>query len=171
MIPVPASRGPKAEAREPPVRDAADVRPAPGCIGRPVFARRFVASDAETRATSALVVAALAGAGLDAEELGAVELVLVEALNNIVEHAYPAAGGPVEVSVALTGDTVVLDILDWGCALPGGRLPDPGPPWPASLPEGGFGWHLIRCLTDALEHVRRDDRNRLRMVVAVAPRC
>ena len=49
--------------------------------------------------------------------------------------------------------------------LPGLRLPEGTAP-PAvtpreSLPEGGFGWFLIRALTERLDYARADGENRL----------
>ncbi|MFN6979493.1 MAG: ATP-binding protein, partial [Gemmobacter sp.] len=52
-----------------------------------------------------------------------------------------------------------------GLALPEGRLPPPGP----EVPEGGFGWHLIRSLARDLEYERQDGFNRLRFNLPTAP--
>lgn len=97
---------------------------------------------------------------------GMVELVLAEALNNVVEHAYRGApGGVITVHTALRGNVLSLRITDDGAPLPGGALPhpdDPALPGPrADLPEGGFGWRLIHALTTRLDYTRTGGRNRL----------
>ena len=44
---------------------------------------------------------------------------------------------------------------------PAGRLPDGADCALVDLPEGGFGWHLIRTLTRDLAYVRSGGCNRL----------
>ncbi len=90
------------------------------------------------------------------------QLVLAEALNNIVEHAYgPAADGQIEVTLTATAGGLACLIVDRGgpmpqAALPAGRLPEP-----AAGPEGGWGWHLIRSLSRDLTYSRSGGRNTL----------
>jgi serine/threonine-protein kinase RsbW len=105
-------------------------------------------------------------AGLTPDDRGTAELVLAEILNNVTEHAY--AGNPGTVSVTLTQVPLGIGglIVDQGLAMPLGQLPEgklPGGPDTAleDLPEGGFGWHLIRTLTLDLAYVRTGDCNRL----------
>ena len=103
---------------------------------------------------------------LSAEGRGTAELVLAEVLNNIAEHAYAAGAGPVEVTLAAGRTGILCRIVDKGVALPGESLPEghlPGGPGTAlaDLPEGGFGWHLIRALTADLAYQRSDGCNRL----------
>ena len=43
------------------------------------------------------------------------------------------------------------------------RTRDPGEMDPDNLPEGGFGWMLIRSEVDKLEYRRDDERNVLVM--------
>ena len=94
------------------------------------------------------------------------ELVLAELLNNIVEHAYgagPIAG--VEYWLMFAADGLAGRLVDSGAPMPGLALPAgvqaplDGPV--ADLPEGGFGWNLIRRLTTRLEYRREDGRNLL----------
>ncbi|WP_296663798.1 ATP-binding protein [Roseovarius sp.] len=94
------------------------------------------------------------------ETCGTVELVLAEALNNIVEHAYPPdAPGAIRLALQHGPTHLVCILSDHGTALPGGVLPDGTLPdhdvARDALPEGGFGWFLIRDLTDRLDY-RRD---------------
>ena len=97
---------------------------------------------------------------------GTAELALAEALNNIVEHAYAATPGLIEVTLAPCPTGIACRIEDAGSAMPGGhlpagRLPDCIGVPTDDLPEGGFGWSLIRSLTVDLRYERAGGRNRL----------
>lgn len=112
----------------------------------------------------------LAGNGLPPEDLQVLELVLAEVLNNVVEHAYAGRGdGVVELSVLCGGEAVGCAVVDRGNPMPGAALPCGGLPPAgsdgAALPEGGFGWFLIRALTQELRYVRTSGRNRLTFAV------
>ncbi len=96
---------------------------------------------------------------LDPDFAAAAELVLAEVLNNVVEHAYRDHAGEIEVSLEREGGAVSVRVADRGRAMPEDRLPAGCPPEPASLPEGGFGWHLIRTLTRDLSYRRFDGWN------------
>lgn len=116
------------------------------------------------RAALAEITAALAELGVAGEEVGTVELVLAEIMNNITEHAYPeGAEGVIELDIDRDGAALTFKILDWGRPMPGGLLPE-GRSHPEnlpleSLPEGGFGWSLIRQLTEDLAYQRRGGAN------------
>lgn len=108
--------------------------------------------------------------GLSTEQLQGLEIVLAEVLNNIVEHAYRnAKDGRIELRLCRSGDRLLVDLVDAGIALPGLRLPEPtvvDPDLPhADLPEGGFGWGLIRELTVDVVYHRRQDRNHTRLIL------
>lgn len=47
--------------------------------------------------------------------------------------------------------------------------PDATPRGDGDLPEGGFGWHLIRSLTRDLDYARVKGRNRLSFVIPTDP--
>jgi serine/threonine-protein kinase RsbW len=99
---------------------------------------------------------------LPAHERGTAEIVLAEALNNIVEHAYSCYEGEIEISLQLRKDELVCKISDTGLPMPDGQLPSGKLPKLGqldSLPEGGFGWHLIRSLSKDLDYHREDGRN------------
>jgi serine/threonine-protein kinase RsbW len=132
------------------------------------FDRRFRAGDIETRAILAEVCARLAAAGLDEDQVGTVELVLAEVLNNITEHAYGPEGGPVALGLDLPTGAVLCEVIDEGQPMPHQQVPAPGLPSiapPDHLPEGGFGWHIVRCLVADLHYDRHEGRNRLRLRV------
>lgn len=93
------------------------------------------------------------------------ELVLAEALNNVVEHAYLyAEDGEIDILVRLRQEQLEVTITDKGCKFDG---PPPLKEMDVEnmdfeeLPEGGFGWNLIRTLTDNVEFEHKDKRNRL----------
>lgn len=103
---------------------------------------------------------------LDAAQSGVVEIVLAEVLNNVVEHAYAGAGrGMVEVEAAQWRTALVFRIRDDGAPMPHGVLPPRCVRDLAvkteDLPEGGFGWSLIRELTEGLSYRRDGHRNEL----------
>ncbi|MGQ0566282.1 MAG: ATP-binding protein [Gemmobacter sp.] len=94
---------------------------------------------------------------------GTAQIVIAEALNNIVEHAYASGEGDIELSLRRKGGKLSVLISDRGRPMPGGqmpegRLPDPDP---QDLPEGGFGWFLIRSLSQDLRYCRSEGRNHL----------
>ncbi len=114
--------------------------------------------------------------GLDEELTSEICLVVAEALNNVVEHAYRyAEDGDIEIGVSLEKSLLTIEINDFG---PPFNLPEASGPAEingqelANLPEGGFGWNLILMLTDDVSLNRRNNRNylTLRKKIALAPR-
>ncbi len=91
------------------------------------------------------------------------EIVLAEVLNNIVEHAYAEAPGQITLEMSLRPDKVECSICDTGAQMPGLALPEGklASRDPDNLPEGGFGWFLIRSLTEDLRYARQNDANHL----------
>ncbi|MRU14784.1 ATP-binding protein [Roseovarius sp. A21] len=110
--------------------------------------------------------ARLEAGGIPRRCLGMVELVLAEALNNVVEHAYAEiATGPVSIEATVAHGQVLAHIRDNGAPFPGlepppGRLPTSDGEID-NLPEGGFGWFLIRDLCETVEYRREGGGNRL----------
>jgi serine/threonine-protein kinase RsbW len=126
----------------------------------------FAADPAAVRAGLARMMKLPPVSGLSDDDRGTAEVVLAEVLNNVAEHAY--AGGAGTVAVTLVPVPVGLDclVVDQGVAMPGNRLLAgklvAGPETPIQdLPEGGFGWHLIRVLTQDLTYAREGGCNRL----------
>lgn len=93
---------------------------------------------------------------------GAAEIVLAEVLNNVVEHAYAGAAGEIELTIRVAGGGLDCTVMDDGRPMPGGEAPE-GKAGDllggADLPEGGFGWLLIRALTRELTYRRIGGRN------------
>lgn len=109
---------------------------------------------------------------LSEEDSGTVELVLAEAMNNVVEHAYAGSAGVIELRVANCTDGLFCEVLDDGAGmegLPSGDDPSTEPPAPLDdMPEGGFGWFLIRTLARDLSYTREAGRNRLSFRIDLA---
>lgn len=127
----------------------------------------FAADPLEVRRILALVLRELGSHGLRRAETETAEIVLAEALNNIVEHAYrDQPGGSIQLVISRRADTLWVDLADSGAPMPGGVAPEgrcASMPQPVeTLPEGGFGWFLIRSLTRDLSYRREDGCNRLR---------
>ncbi|HEY0212865.1 MAG TPA: ATP-binding protein [Paenirhodobacter sp.] len=98
---------------------------------------------------------------LRVEDAWTLELVLAEIMNNIVEHGYANTGeGTISLAMALQGDELICTIGDFGPELPATCLgTEIKPPEPADLPDGGFGWFLIRDLAQDLRYDREEGRN------------
>lgn len=96
------------------------------------------------------------------------EVVLAEVLNNIVEHAFARHQGEISLAIVVQAHGLACKITDTGAAMPGLCLPK-GQFQPlgltADLPEGGFGWFLIRTLTQGLEYRHANGVNRLSFTV------
>ena len=133
----------------------------------PVIGISFPASHLDVREALIATRAALREGGIGADCASSFELALAEVMNNIVTHAYHGQdGGMIDLCVCFEEDRLVSCVCDGGKAMPGGRPPegarsDPGPDL-GKLPEGGFGWGLIRALAVDLEYDRTDGRNILR---------
>lgn len=101
-----------------------------------------------------------------------VEIILAEVMNNIVEHAYARhSGGDIDLSCSRGSSSIHFEVIDQGKMFPGGEIPskqnhDLGTDL-QDLPEGGFGWGLIRDMTTLLAYRRCEGRNILRFSVAV----
>ena len=117
------------------------------------------------------VRAQLAITGVADATLASIELVLAEVLNNIVEHAYAAQpDGMIALRVRRSDQKVSCTIYDDGCPMPKGMLPFGAPADPdacrSTLAEGGFGWLLIRELTQQVYYQRISGRNRVNFTIS-----
>lgn len=146
---------------------------APDMEELPVLHLEFSARALTIRA-ALLQIAAWAGPRIGPENCTAVEIVLAEVLNNVAEHAYAGtAPGAIVVHLEIDTAALVADITDFGRPMPARARPDrsnrTAGPAPHDLPEGGFGWHLIRQLTQDLRYHRTTRKNRLCFRLALAP--
>lgn len=124
----------------------------------------FVASFENVRVAISQSTRELAVLNLSREDLHSVQLVLAEALNNVVEHAYaPGQRGDVTLIVRHHRAALLIEVRDRGRAMPGGRPPvgdNPSEDVDAvTPPEGGFGWFLIREIANDLIYDRRNGEN------------
>jgi serine/threonine-protein kinase RsbW len=122
----------------------------------------FGADPMAVRAALRRLVGDLEGFAIPPEARGAAEIVLAEALNNIVEHAYCERGGEIDLILEPGPEGLRCAIEDRGVPLPGLAVPAGAlPPMPDGPPEGGFGWFLIRSLARDIHYDRADGTNRL----------
>ena len=101
---------------------------------------------------------------LPTEQVSQLELILVEAVNNVIEHAYELQPGrDIKVRVECEpASQIKIIISDNGLSLPVNKIDSHQPntanfPEPESLPEGGWGLGLIKLLADSL-HYEQDHR-------------
>ncbi len=118
------------------------------------------------------VIASLRFLKLADEECGTIELVLAEVMNNIVEHAYAdTPDGIIKLAIQPNQLGLCCTFNDDGLPMPDGAAPlgnlsainnavD-------DLPEGGFGWFLIRDLARDLEYIRKSSKNILTFRIAI----
>ena len=134
--------------------------------GAQVFHLSFLADPLSVRAALCATRARFARQ-MSEDEAGTLELVLAEVLNNIVEHGYGAdETGTITLSMVRDRRSMICSVSDDGVELPArclDHLWDGGPsrPLPEDLPEGGFGWFLIRDLAEDLGYHREGGRNLL----------
>lgn len=153
--------------------DGAGQTPRPGDAERGATVRLSCASTFDdVRRMLGAIVAQLEAYGLTREEIGSAEVVIAEALNNIVEHAFlEVPDGRIDLALRQTGRGLYVDIADSGAAMPGGAPPLGDPVDPSApredMPEGGFGWFLIRALVHDLDYERTGDVNHLSFRIAV----
>lgn len=106
---------------------------------------------------------------IDEVLLGQLELILVEAVNNVIEHAYRnQAGHPIHVAFAKSAEEIIFTIKDQGIPVPddlSARKNDM--PNEMSLPEGGWGLGLIYALASRVEFSRQDETNTLTLAKAL----
>ncbi|KEJ90410.1 ATP-binding protein [Sulfitobacter donghicola] len=129
------------------------------------------------RSGLAQTLAGLEPLGLNNDETTTVELVLAEALNNVVEHALASTNGETEIEIRTTHDDqgLLLVIVDQGVPMPTGTAPACREPELAvaldDMPEGGFGWFMIHTLTQEIDYKRVEDTNQLslRLPVGLQP--
>ncbi len=126
----------------------------------------FSATELEARSGISSIVDQLRNRGVPQPRVEEVQIALAEAVNNVVEHAYADnQPGDVNIRCQLNADTLSIYIRDAGQPLPDEKLPE-GKPQSLDgaiedLPEGGFGWFLIRELTSDIQYERSEGENNL----------
>lgn len=97
------------------------------------------------------------------DKLGQLELMMVEAVNNVIEHAYQLqAGHDVQIRVEYNPQEIQLIISDQGHTMPDNLHNETRTmPNPEDLPEGGWGIGLIHLLADSIRYIRDTRGNHL----------
>ncbi|MBJ7450074.1 MAG: ATP-binding protein [Parachlamydiales bacterium] len=95
--------------------------------------------------------------GFEDKTAKAIELCLVEAMNNSIKHSYDnQPGNPLEIKVFFVTDYLQIDIIDYGrgmsCPLQKRELPKLDPNSIASLPECGYGLYLMQQIMDDVKY-------------------
>lgn len=142
---------------------ASSARPAESRRG---FTLRVMARNRSIRDSLSEVRSRLGKVPLVEEDLATVEVVLAEVMNNIAEHAYAwRRDGEMILVLRQAPDGLRISVSDEGVAMPGLAVPfgeglDPSAPL-AEMPEGGFGWLIIRQLARDVSYTRQDGVNHL----------
>ena len=101
-----------------------------------------------------------------------VHLCVAEALNNVVEHAYQGAPDKqIFADLHVSSDQCTITLMDEGRPMPGGEPPAGVCGFDIEdldgLPEGGFGWMMIRVQMDGVSYERRGDCNVLQLTKSI----
>jgi serine/threonine-protein kinase RsbW len=140
--------------------------------------RLQIDSDLDKVALVARAVRALCSDVLDEEASDAVEISLVEAINNVIKHGYAGQPGrDVGVLVTMRQGEVEIEVVDQAVPMEAGLLASASEDRFAfditnldAIPEGGMGLALIRMNMDEVEYRSGNGENRLRMVKRLPPR-
>ena len=109
-------------------------------------------------------------AGFTGKAADGLELAVVEAVNNVIEHAYrDKAEQTLDVHLELNGSGAIFNIVDSGSPMP--RLVKPGldfDPLDINLvPEGGYGLFIIHEVMDRVEYSVVKGKNVLTLTKAL----
>lgn len=135
----------------------------------------FTADPISVRRALKATCAAFAHLDLSQDQKGIIEIVLAEVLNNIVEHSYADQHkGVIELAIHRSDNDLLFTVIDDGIPLPSDL---PKPTFERNLncaikdlPEGGFGWSLIKELTTRVGYRRCGTRNCIEFTIALMPR-
>ena len=101
---------------------------------------------------------------LGEDAYGAMEVCVVEAVNNAIVHAYRRQdGGRVEAAITLHQDRITFEISDFGVAIRdfAPRTLEFDPDEIATLPENGMGLFIIQTIMDEVSYRSENGRNTL----------
>lgn len=85
-------------------------------------------------------------------------IALAEGFTNAVRHAHATLPPetPIAIEITLGGERIDIHIWDQGGPFDPSKLTEPEP---GSLLQGGYGWFLLRRLTDQVTYCRSNDQN------------
>lgn len=129
-----------------------------------VYRSRVGANLMDVRDAMTELKSVLIGSRVSAVDISCVEIVVAEILNNVVKHAQKdLEQGWFEIQCSLVPSGLHFVCRDNGAPMPGGTPPGgtlPNIERPKDeLPEGGWGWSLVRTLSSNLSYVRVKDIN------------
>ncbi len=98
------------------------------------------------------------------EKFYGLNLALAEGFTNAVRHAHHELPPetPIEIDLALWEDRIEIRIWDWGKPFNPDQVKEPEP---GTLQEGGYGWFLLRRLTDRVAYERTQDGRNCLLIV------
>ncbi|WP_270732466.1 ATP-binding protein [Shimia sp. Alg240-R146] len=113
----------------------------------------------EVRAALMKLRARVSEQQLETFNAGTLEVVLAEVLNNIVEHALANhSDGTITLSADYDVNQWNIRVRDDGAPMPGNQIPAGDQPDVDTdfldLPEGGFGWMMVRTLARDITYYR-----------------
>jgi serine/threonine-protein kinase RsbW len=129
----------------------------------PVFSKTFLSAQPFISANVAEAIGWVREQDINQSTSGSIEIVLAEALNNVVEHAYLyREDGTIEMGLVLNDNVLRICLSDDGCPFPG--IPQRREMKGSAirfedLPEGGFGWLLIHSLTRSIHYESVEGKN------------
>jgi serine/threonine-protein kinase RsbW len=137
--------------------------------------KRYRGTESEVRSAVRAMREHLLHSGCNTIDTTTAEIVVVEILNNVVEHALAdQPEGWFRLTYRANKHRLLFHVEDNGCEMPLGHLPEGVPPRiPSSrrkLPEGGWGWSLIRTLADQLTYQRINHINHVSFSIPIHAR-
>jgi len=133
-------------------------------------AQKFITSEFDKVHLFGALIRETCASVLDDETLAMVELSVIEATNNIVEHAYKEEPGhEVGLSIEVTPEHLMFTLIDRGFSMPEGLLDRNdnvlgfNPKDIPNLPEGGMGLEILKQIMDRVDYSSADGTNTLTM--------
>lgn len=134
-----------------------------------IFARNLPSLQGEVTKTVQAVQSWLCDHRVGPDHIDNIALVLAEALNNVIEHAFVyAEDGQISLKIWIDTDAVCFTLVDDGAAMAGIPAKQEMSTHVVALedlPEGGFGWFLIHSLSNNLLYERKGAQNELTVSV------
>jgi serine/threonine-protein kinase RsbW len=110
-------------------------------------------------------IRALCASAISSVEAAQIELAVVEACNNVVEHAYNGVEGMLMLEIEIDAEKITIAVHDTGETMPTASQQnadlDFDPMNLDELPEGGMGLFLMTSLMDEQTYTSADGRNTL----------
>lgn len=105
--------------------------------------------------------------GMHPKDITELEIIQVEALNNIVKHSYSGISGKkIKVELEVESKIWKMKLIDFGLPRKNLKIPELNfnPNKIESLPESGMGLFLINKLTSSNQYIQHSDRNEFYML-------